>query len=85
MRVSSPIGDLPFEPRALRLRPGGLELEGVMGAWPAHVRIGLDDVPAILRLVARPAAVAAAALTTVLGVAVLARPNRRRPLGRNDQ
>ena len=73
MRVSSPIGDLPFEPRALHLRGGKLEIEGVMGAWPAQVRIGLDDAPALLRLLAKPAALAAA--LTALGVAALARSN----------
>ena len=76
MRVSSPIGDLPFEPRALRLRNGGLEMDGVMGAGPAPVQIGLGDAPAILRLIAKPAAISAAVLTTVLGVAAVARSNR---------
>ena len=76
MRVSSPIGDLPFEPRALRIRGGGLEIHGVMGAWPAQVRIGLDDAPALLRLLARPGAIVAAVLSTVVGVATLARTNR---------
>ena len=75
MRVSSPIGDLPFEPRALRIRNGGLEIEGAMGAWPAHVAIGLRDVPAVLRLIATPAALAAAALA-VAGAASLTRRNR---------
>lgn len=76
MKVSSPIGDLPFEPRALRIRNGGLEVEGVMGAWPARVQIGLDDAPAVLRLLAKPAVVAAAALATVLGVAAVARSSQ---------
>lgn len=75
MRVSSPIGDLPFEPRALRLRGGGLQIDGVMGAWPAQVRIGLDDAPAVLRLIAGPAALVAAVLA-VTGAATLARRNR---------
>lgn len=77
MRVSSPIGDLPFEPRALRVRNGGLEIEGVMGAWPARVGIGLADAPAVLRLLARPAAAVAAVVLTVVGVATLARPHHR--------
>jgi hypothetical protein len=77
MRVSSPIGDLPFEPRKLRLRDGGIEMDGVMGAWPAQVQISPADIPAILRLIAKPAAIVAAILTTVVGVATLARPGRR--------
>lgn len=59
MRVSSPIGDLPFEPRRLRWRGRGLEIEGVMGAWPARVRITGADLPTLGRLVAGPAAIAA--------------------------
>ena len=46
MRVTSPIGDLPFEPRRVRLVRGGVELEGAMGAWPARVRIDASDLPA---------------------------------------
>ena len=85
MRVSSPIGDLPFEPRKLRLRNGGIQMEGVMGAWPAQVQIGLEDIPGILRLLAKPAGIAAAVLTTVVGVATLARPSRRHQPERNDE
>lgn len=61
MRVSSPIGELPFEPTALRVRGGRVEVEGVMGAWPAHVVIEPADLPSLLRLVRRPAIAAAAA------------------------
>jgi hypothetical protein len=75
VRVSSPIGDLPFEPRALRLRDGSLEIDGVLGAWPAQVSIGLEDAPAVLRLLATPAAVLAAVLAAT-GVAALARRTR---------
>jgi hypothetical protein len=43
-----------------------------MGAWPAQVRIGLADAPAVLRLLAPPAVVATAVLTAV-SVAIRAR------------
>ncbi len=76
MRVSSPIGDMPFEARSIRLSEGGLQVDGVMGAWPATVSISSSDVPALLRLVAKPAAVAAA-LITIVGVAAVARSNRK--------
>ena len=72
MRVSSPIGELPFEPRKLTVRPGGIQIEGAMGAWPAHVQIGVGDLPALARLLAKPAAVTAAATITVTGLARLA-------------
>ena len=74
MKVSSPIGDLPFEPRKLRFRGHGLEIEGVMGAWPAHVQITGSDLPAIARVLAKPAAIATTAAAVIVGVASLARP-----------
>jgi hypothetical protein len=49
MTVSSPIGELPFEPRKLTIGPGGIQIEGAMGAWPAHVQIGARDLPALAR------------------------------------
>ena len=76
MRVSSPIGDLPFEPRRVRLVRGGVELEGAMGAWPARVRIDASDLPALARLVPRPAIAAA---VVGLGLATVLHRRRRRP------
>lgn len=61
MRVSSPIGDLPFEPRRVRLGRDGLHVEGEMGAWPAHVHVAPADLPALARLVPRAALVPVAA------------------------
>jgi hypothetical protein len=50
MRVSSPIGDLPFEPLRVRATRAGVEIEGTMGAWPAHVHVDAADLPALARL-----------------------------------
>jgi hypothetical protein len=75
MRVSSPIGELPFEPTELRLRQGRIEMDGRMGAWPARVVVGLDDVPALVRLVRTPALVAVA----VTALAALASRRRSGP------
>ena len=77
MTVSSPIGELPFEPRKLTVGPGGIQIEGAMGAWPAHVQIGARDLPALARLLAWPAAVTAAAVT-ITGLASLAARHRTR-------
>jgi hypothetical protein len=77
MKVSSPIGELPFEPRKLTVRRGGIQIDGAMGAWPAHVQIGMRDLPALARLLAGPAAVTAAAIT-VTGLASLAARRRTR-------
>jgi hypothetical protein len=67
MNVSSPIGELPFEPTALRVRGGRVEVEGVMGAWPAHVVIEPADLPPLLRLARRPA-IAAAVILAALAI-----------------
>lgn len=79
MKVSSPIGELPFEPRRVSLKDGGIEIDGLMGAWPAHVRIGIDDLPAFVRLLARPAAAAAAAAVITVGLSRFARSSRPTP------
>jgi len=78
MTVSSPIGELPFEPRKLIVRPGGIQIEGAIGAWPARVQIDARDLPALGRLLARPAAVTAAAAVIVTGLASLAGRRRTR-------
>ena len=78
MKVSSPIGELPFEPRKLTVSPRGIQIEGAMGAWPAHVQIDAHDLPALARLLARPAAMTAAATVIVTGLASLAARHRTR-------
>jgi hypothetical protein len=83
VKVSSPIGDLPFEPRGLSVKDGGIEISGVMGAWPAHVRIGPGDLPALARLVAKPAAAAAVAAVITAGFARFVRSGRRTSFERN--
>ena len=78
MKVSSPIGELPFEPRKLTVRPGGIQIEGAMGAWPAHVQIGARDLPALARLVAWPAAVTVAGVVTITVIGLAGLTARRR-------
>jgi hypothetical protein len=68
MKVSSPIGELPFEPTALRMRGGRVEVQGVMGAWPAHVVIEPADLPSLLRLARGPTIAAAAVIIAALAV-----------------
>jgi hypothetical protein len=50
MRVSSPIGDLPFVPERVRVSRDGVDIDGAMGAWPAHVHVDAADLPALARL-----------------------------------
>ena len=78
MKVSSPIGELPFKLRKLTVRSDGIKIEGAMGAWPAHVQIEPRDLPALARLLAKPAAVTAAATVIIAGLASLATRRRTR-------
>ena len=67
MRVSSPIGELPFEPTRIHYRNRTVEVDGLMGAWPAQVVIEPQDLPSLARLLAGPLAVTAvAALATAV-------------------
>jgi hypothetical protein len=75
--VSSPIGELPFEATSIALRRSGIEVEGAMGAWPAHVHLDYADVPRLARVLPRPLLGALAASAVVLTVG--RRRRRRRP------
>ena len=50
MKVSSPVGELPFEPLRVRVSRRGLDIDGAMGAWPARVHIDFSDLPPLARL-----------------------------------
>ena len=50
MKVSSPVGEFPFEVRRVSIRDRRLRIDGAIGAWPAHVEISLAD---LWRLLAR--------------------------------
>ena len=65
MKVSSPVGDFPFEADRLVLEDGRLVVHGSMGAWPARVEVGPEDVPGIVRLIPAP-------VLAVLGLLLLA-------------
>ena len=74
MKVSSPVGDFPFEARRLRAERGALVVEGAMGAWPATIRVSPSDAPMLLRLVPRPLLVGGA----VVAASMVARRALRR-------
>lgn len=71
MKVSSPVGEFPFEPKRIEFEEGGLVVHGSMGAWPATVRIDPADVPSLLRVVPWP--VWAALVAVVVGLRGLGR------------
>jgi hypothetical protein len=55
MKVSSPVGEFPFEPTRLEVDDSGLVVHGLMGAWPATVRVERSDLPVLVRLIPPPA------------------------------
>jgi hypothetical protein len=71
MKVSSPVGEFPFEPERIELEDGGLVVHGSMGAWPATVRVDAADVPSLIRVVPWP--VWAGMLVVIVFVRRLAR------------
>ena len=68
MKVSSPVGDFPFEARRMTVRHGRLVLEGVMGAWPARVEMEPQDIVKLARLIPWPViAIAGITLAGIVG------------------
>ncbi|HTS14395.1 MAG TPA: hypothetical protein VMH24_01930 [Candidatus Sulfotelmatobacter sp.] len=67
MKVSSPVGEFPFEPTRLEVRDSGLVVHGLMGAWPATVRVEPADIPAVVRLIPPPALAVLAFLAGLIG------------------
>jgi len=67
VRVTSPIGDLPFEVEAVRIEGRELVVDGRLGAWQSRIHVEAADVPMLARALRLPlAAVAAAGLAAVL-------------------
>jgi hypothetical protein len=50
MRVSSPVGEFPFEPVTVLVRGDRLRIEGRVGGWPAHVEMEVGDLIRLARL-----------------------------------
>ena len=68
MRVSSPIGELPFEAKRLRVVGREVHITGEMGAWPAKVVIDASDLHSLLKISALPLT----ALLVLFGLVVVA-------------
>jgi hypothetical protein len=67
VRVTSPIGDLPFEVEAVRIEGRELVVDGRLGAWQSRIHVEAADVPMLARALRLPlAAVAAAGLAAIL-------------------
>jgi len=72
VKVRSPIGDLPFEVRAVRREGAEIVVDGELGAWRSQVRMGAGDVPMLARALRGPLVAAAA-----VGVVLVAIARRR--------
>jgi hypothetical protein len=73
LKVSSPVGEFPFELRKLSLNGRRLRIDGAMGAWPAHVEIEPKDLKSLVRVLPAPAIVAGGALAALVAARALGR------------
>jgi len=73
MKVSSPVGEFPFEPTSLEVEESGLVIHGLMGAWPATIRIEASDLPAVVRLIPPPVLTGLVLVGGLLGLRLLRR------------
>ena len=53
MKVSSPVGEFPYEIERIRVESRRLVLHGRMGAWPSRVELDGGDLAALVRLLLR--------------------------------
>ncbi len=68
MRVSSPIGDLPFEITAVRREGRGLVVEGRLGTWGSEIHMDASDVPMLARALRGPLIAGAALAATAIAL-----------------
>lgn len=66
MKVSSPVGNLPFEPTRAMFRGNRLIIEGRMGGWPATIVMTGNDIPPFLRVFRTPLLIAAAIIIVLV-------------------
>jgi hypothetical protein len=65
MKVSSPIGELPFTVRGVSLRDGHVVVDGELGAWRSRLEVGAGDIPMLARAFRGPLIAAGAGLVAV--------------------
>jgi hypothetical protein len=65
MKVTSPIGELPFTVRGVSLRDGRVVVDGELGAWRSRLEVGPDDIPMLARALRRPLIAAGAGLVAI--------------------
>jgi prophage tail gpP-like protein len=70
MKVTSPIGELPFVVRGVSLHDGHVVVEGELGAWRSRIEVGAEDLPMLGRALRGPLIAAGLCLA---GIALLRR------------
>jgi len=54
MKVTSPIGELPFTVRTVSVRDGHIVVDGELGAWRSRLEVGREDIPMLARALRGP-------------------------------
>ena len=70
MKVTSPIGELPFTVRSVSLQGRHMVVEGDLGTWTSRIEVGAEDLPMLARAFRGPLV---AAGIGVIALAVLRR------------
>jgi len=70
MKVTSPIGELPFVVHGVSLRDRHVVVEGELGSWRSRIEVGAEDLPMLGRALRRPLIAAGLGLA---GIALLRR------------
>jgi hypothetical protein len=66
MKVTSPIGELPFTLTGVRLGQRGVVVDGELGAWRSRIEVGPADVPMFARALRGPLVAAGIAAAVVV-------------------
>jgi hypothetical protein len=54
MKVTSPIGELPFTVRSVTLEGRHMVVEGDLGSFTSRIEVGAGDLPMLARAFRRP-------------------------------
>jgi hypothetical protein len=66
MKVTSPIGELPFTVLGVTFEDGHVVVRGELGAWRSRIELGGEDVPMLARALRGPLIAAGAAAAAVV-------------------
>jgi hypothetical protein len=70
MKVTSPIGELPFVVHGVSLHDRHVVVEGELGTWRSRIEVGAEDLPMLGRALRGPLIAAGLCLA---GIALLRR------------